>query len=411
MDFKSSRHGSTVSSPTSFILCPACMGNLIFLLIEYLDELVFSLQEAAWPLIRNDLVLNYIQIGVLLSLPGIIGNFIEPEIFILSDLWRKRIIILAGGFFFALSLCLVALSHSAGVLLVALIIFSPASGAFVSLSQAVLMDSDPSQHEPSMARWTFAGSLGVFMGPLLLGALIAIGWGWRSVFWLLALVACLVWLAAYKLIPGTRRFAGAFPSIRDFKHSFHSLLAFVREGSVLRWLILLEFSDLMLDVFYGFLALYLVDVAGLNLVTAAFAVGVWTGVGLVGDLLLIPLVERVRGLDYLRLSVVAELILFPAFLLVSITWVKLIVLGLLGLFNSGWYAILKANLFSSLPGKSGTVQALDNLSGLVGKFLPFLIGVAAQSLGLGIAMWFLIAGPLALFFGLPRKPKAPMLNS
>ncbi|MBI3738327.1 MAG: MFS transporter, partial [Chloroflexi bacterium] len=65
--------------------------------------------------------------------------------------------------------------------------------------------------------------------------------------------------------------------------------------------------------------------------------------------------------------------------------------------------ILKANLFSTLPGKSGTVQALDNVSGMFGKLIPFGIGLAAQAFGLAAAMWLLLAGPIALFIGLPRK--------
>jgi hypothetical protein len=36
----------------------------IFLLIEFLDELVFGATEAAWPLVRSDLGLNYSQIGL-----------------------------------------------------------------------------------------------------------------------------------------------------------------------------------------------------------------------------------------------------------------------------------------------------------------------------------------------------------
>ena len=43
--------------------------------------------------------------------------------------------------------------------------------------------------------------------------------------------------------------------------------AALKDKTVLRWLILLEFSDLMLDMLYGFLALYFVDVAH---VTATF---------------------------------------------------------------------------------------------------------------------------------------------
>jgi FSR family fosmidomycin resistance protein-like MFS transporter len=170
---------------------------------------------------------------------------------------------------------------------------------------------------------------------------------------------------------------------------------------------MLEFSDLMLDILYSFLPLYFVDVAGFTPAEAALSVAVWTGVGLLGDFFLIPLVERVKGLDYLRVSVVIELILFPLFLLSSIPWLKLVIAGLMGFFNAGWYAILKAKLFESMHGQSGVAQALDNVSGLIGKLIPFSIGLAAQAFGLGTAMWLLLAGPIVLLIGLPRRVELP----
>jgi FSR family fosmidomycin resistance protein-like MFS transporter len=254
-----------------------------------------------------------------------------------------------------------------------------------------------------MARWTFAGSLGVFLGPLMLGGLITLGFGWRTGFWVLASFSILILLAAFRLIPKSGNHSAEFPSPRAFLESIISALSSLKNRAVLRWLILLEFSDLMLDVLYGFLALYFVDVVGVDAASAAVGVAIWTGFGLLGDFLLIPLVERVKGLDYLRISVISELILFPLFLLSTNYWLKLVLLGLLGFFNSGWYAILKANLFSSLPGKSGTVQALDNVSGMFGKLIPLGIGLAAQTFGLSVAMWLLLAGPIALFIGLPRR--------
>jgi len=128
------------------------MANLLFLLIEFLDELVFGVTEAAWPLIRTDLGLNYAQIGLALSLPGVIGNMIEPFLGILGDVWKRRALILGGGIFFALACLLTGVSRTFGLLLISFIIFNPSSGAFVSLSQATLMDSEPARHEQNMAR-------------------------------------------------------------------------------------------------------------------------------------------------------------------------------------------------------------------------------------------------------------------
>jgi MFS transporter, FSR family, fosmidomycin resistance protein len=379
-----------------------------YLLVEFLDELVFGVSAAATPLMRDDLALTYVQIGLLLSLPGLIANFIEPFMFILGDVWKRRAILLTGGALFALSLALTSVSSSFVILLFSFILFNPASGMFVGLSQANLMDMDPSRHEQNMARWTFAGSLGVVAGPLLISGLLAFSLGWRFAFGFLAAATVLTLLLAWKRIPAPGVSAEPFPQWSHFLDGLRNAFSALRNRGVLRWLVLLEFSDLMLDVLYGFLPLYFVDVVGFTTVEAAASVAVWTGVGLLGDFLLIPLLERVEGLTYLRWSVLVELVLFPAFLLVSIPWLKLVILGAMGFFNAGWYAILKAGMFSTMSGQSGTAQALDDVSGIFGKLLPFGIGLAAQAFGLGLAMWLLLAGPLALLLGLPRHPFRPL---
>ena len=384
------------------------MTNFPLLLIEFLDELVFGVNEAAWPLIRTDLQLNYLQIGLLLSVPGIVSAIIEPFLGILGDVWKRRLLILGGGIFFALACLLTGLSTGFAFLLVALCVFYPSSGAFVSLSQAVLMDTDPSRHDHNMARWTFAGSLGVVLGPLLLSGMAFIGFGWRGVFIALAGITVVALLFAWRRIPKETGNVPEIPHFSDVWSGVRGAFSAFRRGEVLRWLVLLQFSDLMLDVLLGFLALYFVDVVGLKPGQAALGIAVWSGLGLLGDFLLIPLLERVRGLDYLHVSVVLELLLFPTFLLVPNLIIKFILLGLLGLFNAGWYAILKGRLYSSMPGQSGTVMALDNVIGLLGKLLPFTIGLVAQYFGLSAAMWLLVLGPIALLIGLPRRTLAPL---
>lgn len=387
------------------------MTSIIFLVIEFIDELVFGVADAAWPLIRTDLGLTYVQIGLALSLPGLLSNFIEPFLFILGDVWRRRTIILLGGILFIVSLFLTAASQSFGLLLISLILFNPSSGMFVSLSQASLMDAAPHRHEQNMARWTFAGSLGVFLGPLLLGGLALMAVGWRFAFMFLGLLSSLVLALAWVNIPKSGDARISFPSPAVFWEGIKNTFSALRRREVVRWLVLLEFSDLMLDVLYGFLALYFVDVAGFTFPQAALGVAVWTGCGLASDFLLIPLLERVRGMDYLRISVIAELILFPLFLVIPSFYPKLILVGLLGFFNAGWYAILKANLYKTMPGQSGSVLALDNVSGMFGKLMPLAIGLAAQAYGLQSAMWLLLAGPIVLLVGLQPGHRPVMEHS
>ncbi len=377
----------------------ALIFTFTLLAIEFLDEFVYGAREAAWPLIRDDLRLTYAQIGLLLGLPGVIGNLIEPGLFILGDVWKRRAIVLGGGLAFTAALLLTAGATSFPLALLAFVLFSPASGAFVTLSQATLMDINPGREEQAMARWTLAGSLGVVIGALALGAAVALGGGWRGLFLAFtALALGLVLLAARQPYPNGHPEKQARPGFRE---GLAGAARALRRGEVWRWLVLLEFSDFMLDVLLGFLALYFVDVAGVSPAIAGAAVAVWTGFGLMGDALLIPLLERVRGLRYLRLSAGMMLFLYPVFLLAPPLWAKFGLLALLGLLNSGWYAILQGQLYATMPGQSGTVMAINSVFGVVAATVPALLGLAAGRSGLPVAMGLLALGPLARMRGIP----------
>ena len=367
---------------------------LVLLAIELLDELVGGSRAAAWPLIRHDLHLSYAQIGLVLALPGLFGSALDPLIGVAADSRRRGVLMLAGGIGFALSAGLSAGAIGFWTLLVALLIGNPATGAFVSLAQATLMDRDPDARERNMARWTVAGSVGYVAGPVLIAAGIGLGVGWRGVLALLAVVSLPLAFASRGVPQPPAETTG---SLRGF-------LATLRDREVLRWLALLEASDLLIDVFHGFLALYFVDVAGTGPVEAALAVSVWTGAGFAGDLALLPLLRRVSGRRYLRASALGALAVYPAFLIVPSTAGKLGLLAALGLLNSGWYAIPKAGLYSSLPGRSGTAVAVGGAGGIVGALVPAALGFLAAHAGLAATMWLLLLAPVALVALTPRRP-------
>jgi len=382
----------------------------IYLLIEFLDELVFGVGEVALPLLRDDLHLTYTQIGLLLSLPGIIAAFIEPFIGVLGDVWRRRVLILGGCFVFTLSLFLTSVSHSFLVLLSSFILFNPSSGAFVNLSQANLMDSDPDRHEPNMARWTFAGSVGVLTGPLLLGLFVFLGLGWRGTYALLASLSTLCLLAALRYLPRDSSSTSSFPSLRVVFDGFRAAFSALKRKEVWRWLLLLEFADLMLDVLFSFLALYFVDVGLATQTQAGIAVTAWLAMGLITDFLFIPLVDRQKDtIKYLRVTALVELFAFAVFLLIPGFAFKLIFVILVNLFNTGWYSILQGRLYSSLPGQSASIMAIGAVTTPVAKFFPLAIGFLADQFGLQTAMWILLLGPLTLLIGLPRN-RTPLLS-
>jgi FSR family fosmidomycin resistance protein-like MFS transporter len=356
---------------------------------------VFGLLGAAWPLIRTDLRLGYASIGLLIALPGMAGALVQPALGILADSGHRSRIVVAGGVAFGLALALFAAARSYGAVMVAALILSPASGAFVSLSQATLMDLDPDRHERNMARWTLAGSVGVVTGPLLLSLFVSTGLGWRASFF----------VAAALTVPALLSTRGE-PHVKraeDIGVVVGRALSALRSRSVLRWLLVLEVTDLLGDVLLGFLALYVVDVVRVGPAEAGLTVAIWSAAGLAGDALLLAVLRRLDGLRWLRWSAVVALVMYPAFLLAHDMTVRLVLVALLGVVHAGWYSIPKARLFSELHGSSGVAVALSDVSGLLAAFIPLAIGASAARFGLGPVMWGLLLAPVGILIFVPRS--------
>jgi FSR family fosmidomycin resistance protein-like MFS transporter len=376
---------------------------IALLAIELLDELVFGAREAAWPALREELDLSYVQIGVLLSVPTYASALLEPVFGVLGDSRWRRTVVIGGGIGTATALALVAGAPGFVVLLVAFALLFPSTGAFVSLSQATLMDLEPERRELNMTRWSIAGGIGAVTGPVLLILFTAAGVGWRGLFASFAVLA----LGLTALAAATH--ARVRPHSR--RPSFRAAFAALRRPLVARWLVLLEFADLLLDVLLGYVALYLVDEAGASAQVGSLGVAVWTGAGLVGGLGVIALLRRVDGLRYLRVSALAALVLFPAFLLVPGTPAKLVLLAVVGLATAGWYSIPKARLYDALSGQSGAALTLGSIAGLIAGTFPLAIGLVAERYGIDVALWVLVAGPVALLLGVPRRSSSAALRS
>jgi FSR family fosmidomycin resistance protein-like MFS transporter len=374
------------------------------LAVELVDELAGGVKSAALPLIRRDLGLSYGQIGLLESAPLLLGSIMELPLGILAGHGRRRRrAVLLGGAAFILTLIGAAAARSFAGLLVAFVLFFPASGAFVSLTQSGLMDADPGRREQHMARWELAGSAGSLAGPVLVIAVLAAGGGWRSAYLALAAAAAAAWLGVARNppVPVPADGPGADPAAGTA--AVRRALGALRQPGVVRWLVLLQVSDLLLDVFTGFLALYLVAVAHATPEQAALGVAIRLGAGLAGDAALIRTLNHVSGLLLLRASAAVTAVLFPAFLLAGGLVPKLMLLGCLSVVTAPWYPVLQAELYGSLPDDSGVVVSLSSAAGLLGGAVPLAVGLLAQRFGLAWALACLAIAPPLLLAGLWRS--------
>ena len=331
-------------------------------------------------------------------MPLLVGGVLELPLGLLAgEGRRRRLAVLGGGILFILSLAAVAGARSFAVLLCAFIAFYPASGAFVSLTQATLMDAWPDRQAQVMARWDLAGSTGAVAGPLLLAAVLAAGGGWRDAYLVLAALAAVTWLGTcLRDPPGAPAPADeespAGPWARE-------LAAALRNWSAVRWLVLMQVADLLVDVLTGFLALYLVDVVHLRPAVAALVIAVRLGSALAGDAALIFVLDRVADLTVLRVSAAAAALLYPAFLLAPPVPAKLALLAALSAATAPWYPLLQARLYGSLPGRSSIAVTLSSAAGMAGGLGPLAVGMAAERFGLSRALAVLTVVPVVILAG------------
>jgi len=331
--------------------------------------------------------------------PLLAGGLLELPLCVLAGQGRRRrLAILGGGVLFVLTLLAVASAHSFAVLLCAFVAFYPASGAFVSLTQAEIMDTRPDRQAQVMARWDLAGSAGAVAGPLLLTAVLASGGGWRVGYLVLAGLAALAWLGAYLRRPPGMTAGPPEPDEErePWAARAREILAALRDWGTLRWLLLIEVADLLVDVFTGFLALYLVDVAHLAPSVAALAIAIRLGAALAGDAALVLILERAGDLAVLRASAAAAALLYPGFLLVPGVAAKLVVLAALSAATAPWYPVSQARLYGSLPGRSSVAVTLSSAAGLAGGLGPLAVGLVAQGFGLSWALTGLVLVPVAV---------------
>jgi len=378
--------------------------GLVFLLIEFFDEFHYGIQSAILPALRSDMALSYAQVGLLLGLPYVIGTLIEPLLMLLGDTrWRKRLMV-AGGLTIVLALFLLASAVSFPVVLAGFIISFPASGAFVTLSQATLMDFNPGRENQMMARWTVAGSLGNVLGPLVLAGGLALTFGWRWAFAGLGLMSFILTIILLHQNVAARKIIGERSEEthpEELIGLLQNLWGALRNVHLLRWVLLLQLSDLMLDVFTGYVALYFTDVVGMKAAQASLLLSVLMVSGLTADLVLIPLLERIPGRNVVRISAILAVIVYPAWLLIPWIPAKIILLVLIRFTTIGWYQVLQGEAYAAMPGKSGTVMAVSSLGGIAGGALIWLIGWVAGQAGLNAAMWLLLLGPLNLILFVP----------
>jgi FSR family fosmidomycin resistance protein-like MFS transporter len=357
------------------------------LLVDLADEWFTFLPAGAMESIRADLGLSYAQAGLLLALlpaGGVLGTVLMAA----ADFVSRRLLGAGGALVFALCLLVFATSRTFVALAVASFVWGAASDAFVHSTQLALAELAGDELDAMLARTNLLGSLGELLGPLTLAGAAGVGLGWRPVFSAggVLMLAYAAWLAAQRLPPPRPHGTTPWSVVR----------AVVRDGRVLRLAAIWTLIGALEAPFFGFLIANLEET---RYVSTAAATAILVCVVAGGVATYAALAAASRPFSARSRFVVASLGLLVT-TMVMVSAPSPVVVGAAGVgFGAAsavlWVA-LQAATYRLRPGQVGTTQAAVSGLSTVGIAVPTLIGVAADRLGVGAAMWLFVLAPAGI---------------
>lgn len=372
--------------------------------LPLIDELVSGIPVLTLPLARADLQLSYAQVGLIFTIAELTGLLVNPVLDAISDHWSKPRLVMGGLIGMVLAFALASSSMTYGWLLLAFVVMGASNGAVVGLGNAILIDQAPAAARATTTRWVLLATIGDLLGPLLVAGTVALQGSWR----LLMGIGALIWLLV-ALFLGAQRFTSLQTKTTAtekeepmWRTIGTNLRAGIRTPQLLRWLLLATLPSLLDEMFLGFAALFLTDKVGVTPQIVSLALLAPT----VGALLSLWWVERwgQRLTPYALLGWAALVMTMGLLTFVTATqpWVALLALFILGLGVAPWYPLAQAQAYAALPGRSGTVGALQALFAPIEIVAPLLIGLVAERWGIQAGINFFFVAPLLILLLRPR---------
>lgn len=145
---------------------------------------------------------------------------------------------------------------------------------------------------------------------------------------------------------------------------------------------MLEVSNLLLDIFAGYLPLYFCDLVGFTPIQTSLVLAGFMLASLAADAIVLPLLDCFSGRKIVVLSALFVSVLYVLWMMPPLPVVRVGMLFAIRLATLGWYQVLKGEAYACLPGRSGTVMAVASLVGLFCGGMAWFIGLFADWLGL-----------------------------
>jgi MFS family permease len=326
-------------------------------------------------------------------LPLIAAAGIEAAVAVLSDVWSRSRLVVAGQATLAVSLAFVAWTRSPWGLTIGLGLAGAASGVACGAAQAMLLAARPTEHHRTLLRWSLGCAVGDVLTPLVTAAAIALGTSYRGAAAAIALLVAGQCLLSALALRGEAPGAATAEDDEPPEPLRAVLARALRLPRLWIWLFA-SASCTFLDELVIVLSVLRLEHLGIATPAVATSTAVALSVGsALGAAATDRVVTRTTPRTVLVLSAIACAAAVVALLVSSTVPGAVAAMLLVGIASAPHHPLSQAQAYAELPDRPGTVQALGQIFVVLDVGIPLVLGVVADRAGLDVAMALLLVQP------------------
>ncbi len=338
-----------------------------------LNDTMQSLMPALYPMLKNNLALDFGQVGLITLAFQLTASLLQPVVGLVTDRKPMPYSLAAGMGFTLIGLLLLSRAHSFPAVLVAAATIGLGSSIFHPEASRMARYASGGKHGLAQSLFQVGGNAGSALGPLL-AAFIVLPGGQQSVAWfsLIALLAMVILGSVGRWY--VRNQAARGGKTRKATVSQHNLSR-ARVGVSLAILIALMFSKFFyLTSISTYFTFYLIHQFGVTIQTAQIDLFVFLAATAVGTFFGGPLGDKIGRKYVIWGSILGVLPFTLALPYVGLVWTVVLAVPI-GLILSSAFSAIVVYAQELVPGKVGTI------SGLFFGFAFGMGGLGAAALG------------------------------
>ena len=383
---------------------------VILALTHLLNDLMQSLIPAAYPILKDVYVLDFVQIGMITMTFQFAGSLLQPVVGMAADRYPAPYSPVVGMMFTFAGLVSLAFAQSYAVILVSVALIGIGSSIYHPEATRAARYAAGGRQGLAQGIFQVGGQAGGALGPVF-AALIVVPWGQPSLAWFAAVA--LVAMALLTWIGSKQREIGAeFAALRASGKKAGGAVrhAPLTIGIGLAALTMLMFSKSAYnESFRSFYTFYLMERFGLSIPSAQMMLFVFVLAGTVGVLVGGIVGDRIGRHRMIWISVLGPLPLTLLLPHVDLLWTGVLTVAI-NLIMASAFASILIYAIELLPNRIGLIGGLFyGLSFGLGGVAAAILGGLADSYGVEavyrLCAFLPLTGLLAWF--LPRIQENP----